>query len=269
MSDLILSDEKVALIKRTICKDATDDELEMFLMFCKKTGLDPFLRQIYFVKRMGVGTIQVAIDGYRLVAERTGRYAPGRATTFTYDEDKKLLFATAYVKKMTADGTWHEISASALFSEYCQMKSGGQLTVFWSTKPHIMLAKCAESQALRRAFPAELGGMYTTEEMVESHIEADMDIEKLPHGVPDTKLSNVIVDSVEALDGLKMTLFELMGDDCPSLDRLDGYVSALSSRTSLSKDTVCNSIKSQLGDPKMIDKFRSLYAKWCDAEQAS
>ncbi len=158
------SSEQVALIKNYLCKGITDDELKLFQAVCKKTGLDPFMKQIYAVKRNGKGgeqmTIQTSIDGYRLIAERTGRYAPGRESTYQYEEGK-VLCATSYVKKQTADGTWHEVAASAYFSEYAPTYANQ----FWSSKPHIMLAKCAESLALRKAFPNELSGLYSEDEM--------------------------------------------------------------------------------------------------------
>lgn len=164
-------EDKKQLLKRTICKGATDEEFELFYHACKRTGLDPFMKQVYAVKRWDskerkeVMTIQTSIDGFRLIAERTGRYSPGRESTFTYNDKEDLISATAYVKKMTADGTWHEIAATAFFEEYCQRTKEGKLTNFWEKMPHVMLAKCAESLALRRAFPAELSGLYTQEEM--------------------------------------------------------------------------------------------------------
>ncbi len=152
--------EQVALIKNYLCKGINDDELKLFQAVCKKTGLDPFMKQIYAVKRKDQMTIQTSIDGYRLIAERTGRYCPGRESTYVYDGDK-LVYATSYVKKQTADGTWHEVAASAYFDEYKPAYSNQ----FWDSKKHIMLAKCAESLALRKAFPNELSGIYSDDEM--------------------------------------------------------------------------------------------------------
>lgn len=168
---LEITPEKMQLLKDTICKGATSDEFQLFIHVCKKTGLDPFMRQVYPVKRWDSAlkreamTIQVGIDGYRLIADRTGRYAPGRETTYTYDKDGNLHSATAYVKKQTNDGTWHEISATAFYSEYVGTTKDGSPTTMWRTKKHIMLGKCAEANALRKAYPAELSGVYTSEEM--------------------------------------------------------------------------------------------------------
>lgn len=161
--------EQVALIKNYLCKGINDEELKLFSAVCKKTGLDPFMKQIYAVKRNGKDgtqmTIQTSIDGYRLIAERTGRYCPGRESTYSY-EDGKVVYATSYVKKQTLDGTWHEVGASAYYSEYApEPYSNGKMNPFWQNKPHIMLAKCAEALALRKAFPNELAGIYSDDEM--------------------------------------------------------------------------------------------------------
>lgn len=152
--------EKIDLLKSTVCKGATNSEFQLFLHVCQRTGLDPFMRQIYSIPRGGQRTIQTSIDGLRLIAERSGRYSPGKESFYNYDDKGCLISSTAYIKKMTPDGTWHEVSATAMFSEY----NPGNNT-FWKKMPHVMLAKCAEALALRKAFPAEMSGVYTSEEM--------------------------------------------------------------------------------------------------------
>lgn len=183
-------DSKRDLIKRTICKGSSDEELELFLYTCKRTGLDPLMKQAYAVKRWSsadkreVMTIQTSIDGYRLIADRTGRYAPGKEPTFEFNDDNLPICATAYIKKMTPDGTWHEVSAVAFYDEYVQKFKDKETqqdkpTKFWQNMPKLMLAKCAESLALRKAFPAELSGIYTHEEMQNSINEEKPKMEEI------------------------------------------------------------------------------------------
>lgn len=161
------SNDKIQLLKNTVCKNATDDELQLFLHVCSRTGLDPFRNQIYAVKRGDKMTIQTGIDGFRLIAERSGKYAPGKEPSYTYDAQGKVQSATCYLKKQTTDGTWHEVSATAFWNEYVQ-SYGGKPSNFWSKMPHVMLAKCCEAICLRKAFPADFSGLYTTEEMAQA-----------------------------------------------------------------------------------------------------
>lgn len=177
--------KQIDILKNTICKGASNEEFEVFIMACQKTQLDPFMRQIYAVKRKcrrpdgswGESmTIQTGIDGYRLIAERTERYAPGPEPTYTIDQTGALVSATAYIKKLTKDGTWHMVSASAYLDEYCQTtadRNTGEKkpSGMWANMPKTMLAKCAEAQALRKAFPAEMSGVYTKEEMDQADVQ--------------------------------------------------------------------------------------------------
>lgn len=154
--------EELAVIKNMFCANATDMEFKLFIEMSKALGLDPKKKEIYFIK-YGTGerakpTMIVGIDGYRKIAERSGRYMPGREPSFTY-KNNLLFSATAYVKKLGPDKQWHDVGATAILSEY----DAGQGQ--WKKMPHAMLAKCAESLALRRAFPAEMSGTYTEEEM--------------------------------------------------------------------------------------------------------
>ncbi len=175
---------KLKLLKNTICKGASDDEFQLFLHACERTGLDPFMKQIYSIPRKTKNkngeweetrTIQTGVDGFRLIAERTGNYAPGREPSYHYDEKGRLISSTAYVKKRTSDGTWHEIAATAFFEEYKQefynkKDDRYELSTFWKKMPHVMLAKVAEAVALRKAFPADLSGLYTSDEMAQAEV---------------------------------------------------------------------------------------------------
>jgi phage recombination protein Bet len=170
---LNLDDKKIQLIRQTFCKDANNDEFEVFMEICKATKLNPLFKQIYFIKRGGTPTHQTSIDGLRLIADRTKRYSPGKEATFTYNDKGDLVSATSYVKKMSEDGTWHEVGATAFWSEY---NAGMNL---WKKMPHIMLAKCAEALALRRAFPADMFGIYAKEEMDQAIVETPVEEETI------------------------------------------------------------------------------------------
>ena len=149
------------LLIRTICPEATPDELELFIHACRRTGLDPFMRQIYAIKRQGKMVIQTGIDGYRLIADRTGKYA-GNDDPMFVEGPRFPEKATVTVHKIVC-GASRPFTASALWEEY--YPGDGREGFMWRKIPHVMLGKVAESIALRKAFPAELSGVYTDAEM--------------------------------------------------------------------------------------------------------
>lgn len=162
--------EQVDLIKRSICVDATDDELQLFLTRCAKTGLDPFLRQIYSIKRKGKHTIQVGIDGYRLIAQRTGESdgqdGPHWCGPDGVWRDVWLERGPPAACRVTVfrRGQARGYTGTALWAEY----GVGTSNEMYARMPAAMLAKVAESVALRKAFPQELSGMYVEEEMAQA-----------------------------------------------------------------------------------------------------
>lgn len=171
-----IPESKIELIKNTVAKGATDDELAIFLHQAEKSGLDPLAKQIHFVLRISKKTgkrnvaIQTGIDGYRTIADRTGCYAPGEEN-FEYEAHSKNypVKASVSVKKFV-QGTWHEFTCSAKWTEYA-VYYGPNLGDMWAKFPETMLAKCAEAKALRKAFPAQLAGIYTHEEMQQADSE--------------------------------------------------------------------------------------------------
>jgi phage recombination protein Bet len=200
------TDEQVELIKRTVCKDSTNDELQLFLHVCKKSGLDPFAKQIHAVKRSTkngpVMSIQVGIDGYRLVADRTGKYAGNDDPKFSFKKDikgvecKQIDSATVTVYKIVA-GHIRSFTATAYWDEYYP---GGKMGYMWNQRPKGMLGKCAEALALRKAFPAELSGLYTNEELDKEQAQSDYADELT---APENKIDyKNQADQIEKIKGL-------------------------------------------------------------------
>lgn len=185
MTALTTADLDMDLIKRTIAVGASNDELALFAAQCKRTGLDPFARQINFVLRRSKSpngdwtqkaTIMISIDGARLMAARTGLY--NGSQTLWCGEDGKWVdvwltnFAPAAAKVSVMRGSG-EFTGIALWREYGAPASGP----IWKSMPAHMLAKCAEMLALRKAFPAELSGLYSADEMAQADIQV---VESVP-----------------------------------------------------------------------------------------
>ncbi len=168
--------DKVALIKATVAKDATDLELQFFVEQCKRTGLDPITRQIYFIKNPKDGKVQIqtSIDGFRLVAERSGLYEGQTAPQWCGSDGvwKDVWLAktppAACKVGVFKKGFREALVAVAIFDEYCQRNYKGELSFMWAKMPGLMIAKVAESLALRKAFPNDLSGLYTQEEMAQA-----------------------------------------------------------------------------------------------------
>jgi len=162
--------DQVQLISSTIAPGCSNDELRLFAYACQRTGLDPFSKQIYAIKRGGKMTIQAGIDGLRAIAERTGQL-DGSHTEWCGEEgewaDVWLSSKPPAAAKTTIwrKGSQHPFTGVARFADY----NAGQ--GLWSKMPAAMIAKCSEALALRKAFPADMSGVYTTDEMQQADTE--------------------------------------------------------------------------------------------------
>lgn len=192
---LEFSSEQIELLRNGYAPGATETEFRMLLEVAKLRRLNPFLKQIHFVKRKSkddngnwreTWTSQVAIDGLRAIAQRTGLYDGQDDVTFERDKDGLILSARVAVYRKD----WSRPAIGvARWSEYVQTTRDGTPTKFWNTMPHVMIGKCAEALALRKAFPEDMSDLYTEEEMQQAdnaqHADTGTNGERMsPHAGP-------------------------------------------------------------------------------------
>lgn len=186
-----LSQSQVALIRRTIAADCNDGEFDLFMAAARSAGLDPFRKQISPLvfnkakadkRRMSIIT---TIDGLRVIAARSGRYRPDenepgliydpaeksatnplgliKAVVKVYIDDKPVTGVAYWDEFAPISDEWGEDPATG------RRKPTGKKTLDtggnWGRMPRVMLAKCAEAQALRKAFPEDMSGLYEGAEL--------------------------------------------------------------------------------------------------------
>lgn len=228
------TDDQKKLIKDTVCRGATDDELKLFFYVSKKVGLDPLAKQIYAVKRWDkqLGresqTIQTGIDGFRVIAERSGEYEgqtpiqwcgkDGAWKDVWLQKDPPMAAKVGVYRK----GFKEPIVAVALYDDYVQLSKEGKPTKFWHTMPTIMIAKCAESNALRKAFPQDLSGIFSSEEMGQADNDQPIPqktIEKTPEEKKEivekgkARAESIVVE-MDKTYTLKQSLIKQIKEEC-------------------------------------------------------
>ncbi len=204
--------EQVDVIKATIAPGASNEELALFLMVCQKTGLDPFSRQIYLSERWSNGvskkTPETTIDGFRVIAERSGKYAgqlgpfwcgpDGLWRDVWIDNEMPSAAKVGILRSDFKEPVW----GIALFMEYAQYKKAQgnnppQLNSMWQKMGANQLAKCAESLGLRKAFPRDLSGMYTREEMAQADKADTEHAKEAQNEVRDRKIKELNDEAAE------------------------------------------------------------------------
>lgn len=169
--------DQLRIVRETVAKGTSAEQFSLFIEVCKASGLNPFARQIYAVVRGGVMTVQTSIDGYRLLAERSGKYSGQIGPEWCGDDGKwvdvwlsdkpPVAARVGVLRKDFQQPVW----GVAKYKSYSVTTNS-----LWQKMPDTMLAKCAEALALRRAFPSEMSGVYTKEEMDQADRDQVIDI---------------------------------------------------------------------------------------------
>lgn len=242
---------QVATLRQIGVENASREDLAVFFHVSRRTGLDPFARQIYMVGRWSQQgtkfTIQTGIDGYRLIARRAvdrTRETLGYSDTLWCGEDGKwtdvwLSKQPPAAAKVTVLRNGEPYPAVALFSEYAQTKRDGSLTQMWADKGALMIAKCAEALALRKAFPQDLSGIYTAEEM------AQADNERPEPPAPQSGKAS----SADRLRN-RIQAAPAPEPDRASPEQIDALVGELNRAGYTTKDAMSKAIAEQLGQQK-------------------
>lgn len=202
---LQFSRDQIELVKRTVAKGSTDDELQMFLYLAQKYGLDPFRKEIWFIKRAkknadgkydyenAESVIMTSRDGYLKIAQSdpdfdgVKSFVVKEGDHFEIDAMTDQVVHRFGMKRGKIMGAWaiayHKKRKPVIcFVEFDEYKGTGPI---WSKYPSAMIQKVAEVFVLKRQY--SINGLVTQEEIETNIPEAPRVIEgskpqQLPSG---------------------------------------------------------------------------------------
>jgi phage recombination protein Bet len=224
--------EQMKVLQEQLAPKCSPSELQYFIEVCKITGLSPFTREIYAISREAWNpetqrkepkmSIQVSIDGLRKRAANSGYY--DGSTTFWCGEDGKWLEVwlkstppSAAKTVVYRKGCGQPFTAVARFDAYKQ-DFKGKLSGLWEKMPDIMIGKCSEALALRKAFPEQTAGLYASEEMDQA---SNVTPQSQPVNIPQPEIAT-------GWDKKLWSIFEKGVNKCATvedLEKLIGWVS--------------------------------------------
>lgn len=163
--------EQVELVKNTVAKGATDDELKMFMYLASQYNLDPFKNEIWFMKYSGQTTIMTSRDGYLKYAQASPEFeglmsfVVKEGDTFEIDASEYKVTHKFGTKRGNIIGAWAKCDRAGKkpFISYVDFKEYNQNNRVWKKYPSAMIQKVAETFVLKRAFG--INGLVTQEEL--------------------------------------------------------------------------------------------------------
>ena len=227
------SDNQINTIKNTVAKGATNDELKMFIHLCNTYDLDPFAKEIWFIKYRDQTSIITSRDGYLKIANRNSHFK-GMSSDVVYSGDK-------FIK--TKDGVQHAygisnrgkpVGAYALVYRddrdipayfYAPISDYGKNSGVWGQYPHAMILKVAEAMALKRAF--SISGLTTQEELGSDNYQPVIDVQPVHNK---RKLADIYNRYLAVCDNQKnhaLNAIKLIIGDTPSSQLSDEQINAL------------------------------------------
>lgn len=180
--------ELLGVLQSSLYTGASEASVKLVVGYCKATGLDVMQKPVHIVpmwdreSRSMRDVIMPGIGLYRTQASRSGEYAGvsdpefGQDTTETIDGCTITypISCKVVVKRLLSNGVIADFSATERWKENYAVKGGQQKSqapnAMWYKRPYAQLAKCAEAQALRKAFP-ECGSQPTADEMEGKQID--------------------------------------------------------------------------------------------------